>query len=217
MKLFKNIFKKQKPNIIKSSGKEPCLLKAHLLHENDIGVFKWDSKHNNGHLSVTNSELTIEWDANKQPSQAKFDPIWVPASTCAQLHSGEYSWDFVVEEMASAKIGIGFMLQWNIGPDWGFLGYLGSSSSAWSYDPSTGDIVYATESIQGGLPTFEDGHTGVVSVELHLPRHAEGMAKFIVNGKDAPIIKLPESSVVLPAACFLKKTQKITLAKFKRL
>jgi len=50
MKLFKNIFKKQKPDMTGSSGNEPCLLKAHLLHENDIGVFKWDSKHNNHHL-----------------------------------------------------------------------------------------------------------------------------------------------------------------------
>ncbi|MDM8549105.1 hypothetical protein QUF72_03460 [Desulfobacterales bacterium HSG2] len=65
------------------------------------------------------------------------------------------------------------------------------------------------------MPKFEDGHTGVVSVELQLPRHAAGMAKFIVNGTDTPAFKLPESSVVLPAACFLKRTQKITLANFK--
>ena len=143
-------------------------------------------------------------------------PAFVPASTRSQLHSGTYRWDFVIDEMAAAQIGIGFMLLWDVGPDWGFFGYLGASSSAWAYDPSTGDIVRNTESIHGGLPTLADGHTGVVSVELNVPRHAEGNARFMVDGVATPRVELPASAVMLPAACFLKERQKVTLANFRR-
>jgi hypothetical protein len=122
----------------------------------------------------------------------------------------------VVEEMACAQIGIGIMLLWEIGPDWGFFGYLGSSSSAWAYDPSTGDVVYNTKSIQGGLPKFADGHKGVVTVHLDLPREGEGKARFSINGTETRPILLPDNSVVLPAACFMKETQKVTLANFKQ-
>jgi hypothetical protein len=119
--------------------------------------------------------------------------------------------------MASRQIGVGFMLLWNIGPDWGLFGYLGASATAWSYDPSTGDVVSATKSIQGGLPKFGDGRTGVVSVELNLPRDIEGDARFIIAGAETSPIPLPSGAVVLPAACFLKETQSITLANFRRL
>ena len=81
----------------------------------------------------------------------------------------------MIDELGDARLGIGFMLLWDIRrPDWGFFGYLGSSTSAWSYDPSTGDVVYNTKSIQGGLPTVADGHSGVVSIRLELPRDAAG-------------------------------------------
>ena len=108
------------------------------------------------------------------------------------------------------------MLQWNVGPDWGFFGYLGASNTAWSYDPSTGDIVTNTQSIKGGLPKFENGHKGIVTMVVNLPRHAKGDARFVVNGVDTPLIALPESSVIVPAACFLKETQKVTLANFEQ-
>jgi hypothetical protein len=137
--------------------------------------------------------------------------VWVPASTRARLHSGKFRWDFVVEEMACAQIGIGFMLLWDVGPDWGFYGYLGSSTTAWAYDPSTGDVVCNTKSIQGGLPKIADGHRGVVTVRLDLPRDAEGTARFSINGTEARAVLLPVSSVVLPAACLLKETQRVTL------
>ena len=78
-----------------------------------------------------------------------------------------------------------------------------STVTAWSYDPSTGDVVYNTESIEGGLPKFADGRTGVVTVHLNLLRDAEGEAKFSVAGKASKRIRLPAGSVVLPAACFL--------------
>jgi hypothetical protein len=136
----------------------------------------------------------------------------LPASTRARLHSGRFRWDFVIEEMAGAQIGIGFMLLWDIGPDWGFFGYLGSSTSAWAYDPSTGDVVYATASIQGGLPKVSDGHSGVVSVRLELPRDAAGTAWFSMNGTESRPIALAEGSVVLPAARFQKESQRVSLA-----
>jgi hypothetical protein len=98
----------------------------------------------------------------------------------------------------------------------GFFGYLGASNSAWSYDPSTGDIVLDTRSIHGGLPKFADGRRGVVSMELNLPRIAEGNARFIVDGTETPVIDLPDGAVILPAACFLKEGQKVTLANFQR-
>jgi hypothetical protein len=118
--------------------------------------------------------------------------------------------------MASRQIGVGFMLLWNIGPDWGFFGYLGASATAWAYDPSTGDVVSAAKSIQGGLPKFEDGRTGVVSVELNVPRDVEGSGRFIIAGTETNPIPLPSGAVVLPAACFLEVTQKISLANFRR-
>jgi len=197
------------------SKKEPSLLKATALAETNTGDFKWHPSCNKDLLVITNEGITIEWELNSPRYDGKYLPLWVSAPTCLQLHSGKYRWDFVVDEMACAQIGLGFMLQWDIGPDWGFFGYLGASNSAWSYDPSTGDIVRSTKSIIGGLPKFSDGHKGVVSVELNLPRYDRGVARFIVDGIDTPSIDLPESSVVLPAACLLKETQKVTLANFQ--
>lgn len=198
-------------------AREPCLLKATTLSETDRGAFEWDCSHNSDLLTVSNSGRTIEWGPRKPQYTGKhYPPAWVPASTRSHLHSGMFQWDFVVEEMAFAQIGIGFMLLWNIGPDWGFFGYLGSSTSAWAYDPSTGDVVYNTKSIQSGLPRFADGHKGVVTVHLDLPREAEGKASFSINGIETQVIPLPGSSVVLPAACFLKESQKVTLASFKQ-
>jgi hypothetical protein len=192
---------------------KPVLLKATALAETDRGTWEWNADHDSDLLTVSNSGRTIEWGPRKPQYKGKcYPPVWVPASTRARLHSGNFRWDFVVEEMACAQIGIGFMLLWNVGPDWGFYGYLGSSTTAWAYDPSTGDVVCNTKSIEGGLPKIADGHRGVVSVRLDLPRDAEGTARFSINGTDTQSIRLPESSVVLPAACFLKETQRVTLA-----
>jgi hypothetical protein len=127
-----------------------------------------------------------------------------------------FRWDFVVDEMACAQIGVGFMLLWDVGPDWGFFGYLGASPTAWAYDPSTGDVVCNTKSIQGGLPKFSNGRTGVVSVHLHLPRRDEGFGSFVVDGLETLRVRLPAGAVVLPAACFLKESQRVTLNRYER-
>ncbi len=99
---------------------------------------------------------------------------------------------------------------------YGFYGYLGASPSAWSYDPSTGDVVCATRSISGGLPVFADGRRGVVSVDLDLPRNGPGRGAFLVNGTPTPAVALPEGAVVLPAACLLREAQRVTLDRFTR-
>lgn len=210
MSWFKRLFKKPIPD----SARKPALLRATTLAETDRGSFEWDALHNADLLTVSNAGRTIEW-APRKPSDKDHRPAWVPASTRARLHSGRFRWDFEIAELAGAQLGIGFMLLWDIGPDWGFFGYLGSSTSAWSYDPSTGDVVHDTKSIQGGLPKVSDGHSGVVSVHLDLPRDAAGTGWFSMNGTDSRPIRLPEGSVVLPAACFLRESQKVSLSDYR--
>jgi hypothetical protein len=189
---------------------EPKLANAITYKEGDIGEVKWNIEHNKDSLIFSNNNQTIEW--NPKNGQTAF----LPATTSLHLHSGKFVWDFNIEEMSSAQIGVGFMLLWDNGLlDWGFFGYLGAGFFAWAYDPSTGDVVNAEKSIQGGLPKFENKHTGIITVELNLPRNAEGVGKFIVNGVESNPIKLPIGAVVVPAATLLKKDQKITIANFK--
>jgi hypothetical protein len=74
------------------------------------------------------------------------------------------------------------------------------------------DVVTNTESIQAGLPTFPDGRTGVVTLELELPRVEAGLARFRIQGQDSRQMFLPSGAVVVPAACLLKEGQRVTLA-----
>jgi len=200
-----------------NSVSQPTLLKAVDLAKSDIGPCEWNRLHNADLLTVSDDGQTIRWESKKPTYTGKhYPPAWVPASTRLKLHNGTFQWDFVVEEMNNAQIGVGFMLLWDVGADWGFFGYLGASPTAWAYDPSTGDVVSNTASIQGGLPKFADGRTGVVSVYLELPRSAAGTARFQVNGVACRTIGLPEGAVVQPAACFLKEGQRVRLAGFER-
>ena len=200
-----------------ASEHAPTLLSATALAESDVGSCEWDVDQGSSLLSVSNKGLTIEWGPRKPECKGKLrTPAWVPAPTRLHLHSGTFRCDFVVEEMASAQIGVGFLLLWDVGPDWGFFGYLGASPTAWAYDPSTGDVVCDTESIQAGLPKFADGRTGVVSVQLNLPRDAEGSGSFRVSGTDTRRIALPIGAVVMPAACLLRESQRVTLARYER-
>jgi hypothetical protein len=191
----------------------PSLVKASALAPGDVGAFAWDASHNSDILTVSSDRLGITWGPRKPEYSGKFyPPAFVPAKTTARLHSGAFGWDFLVEEMANRQIGIGFMLLWDNGLlDWGFFGYLGAGSTAWAYDPSTGDIVTGTRSICGGLPKFQDARRGIVSVDLVLPRDAPGRGTFTVNGVVAPAIELPVGAVVVPAACLLAETQSVTL------
>jgi hypothetical protein len=196
---------------------EPVLLNAASLVEADVGLFEWSRDHNSSLLSVSSNGRTVEWGSRKPEFQGKlYPPVWVPASTQMHLHSGTYQWDFVVDEMACTQIGVGFMLLWDVGPDWGFFGYLGASPTAWAYDPSTGDVVCNTDSIQGDLPKFANGRAGVVSVHLRLPRHDEGFGTFVVDDMETRRIRLPVGAVVLPAACLFKETQQVSLNRYER-
>lgn len=197
-------------------GRVPVLLKAADIDESDIGVCEWNREHNAHLLTVSQDGLMVEWEKGRRKAEGKLPPAWVPASTRLHLHSGSYKWDFIVENMRQAQIGIGFMLLWDAGPDWGFFGYLGASTTAWAYDPSTGDVVQDTISIEGELPMFNNGNGGVVSVQLDLPRSTEGSARFLMDGVCSRPIRLPEGAVILPAACLLKEGQRVTIARFER-
>ena len=194
------------------------LLSAMNLIESDIGVCEWNRLHNSDLLTVSDDGGTIGWESRKPTYVGKhYPPAWVPASTRLKLHSGIFRLDFVVEEMKNAQIGVGFMLLWDAGPDWGFFGYLGASPTAWAYDPSTGDVVNNTRSIQGSLPKFVDGRTGVISVHFELPRDGKGAARFAVDGVASRTIALSDGAVVLPAACLLKEGQRVRLAGFEKM
>jgi hypothetical protein len=220
---IKSLFRKTEQPTVAEPTEEPPEghpVKGSVYDLNNIGEVLWDPAHNSDRLTVTGGGLTIEWDGSKD-KEGEMTPSWIPASTRLFLHSGKFSLDFKIDEMGERQIGVGFMIQLtdgvNVGSDWGFFGYLGSSSTAWSYDPSTGDVVTATESIEGGLPKFENGRSGVVQMHVSLPRQEAGLAKFIVNGVESKPIPLPEGAVVLPAACFLKTGQRITLMNFNHL
>jgi len=185
---------------------DPELRRGSELPAGEIGEFSFEDKRED--LTFSNGHKTVEWTGDRSLA-------WIPVPTLLKLHSGAFSFDFVIENMASRQIGVGFLLDWTVGPNWGFFGYLGSSQSAWSYDPLSGDIVSGTKSIHGGLPKFS-GESGVISVEFRLPKDEPGQATFIVNGTRTPTIKLPEDAVVVPAACLLKKKQRVTLANFER-
>jgi len=200
-----------------ASNTEPELLSAVDLIESNIGVCEWNRLHNSDLLTVSDDGQTIGWESRKPTYAGKhYPPAWVQASTELKLHSATFQLDFVVEDMKNAQIGVGFMLLWDVGPDWGFFGYLGSSPTAWAYDPFTGDVVTSTRSIEAGLPKFGDGRTGVVSIELQLPRNDRGAARFLVNGVESRTIELPKGAVVLPAACLLKEGQRVRLARFEK-
>jgi hypothetical protein len=191
----------------------PRLLEARDRPQGDTGACIWDATHNDHLLTVSNAGRTVHWGPRKSRyCGIHYPPLWVPAKTLLLLHSGTFSVAFVVDEMANAQIGVGFLLAFEGGLlDWGFYGYLGAGSFAWAYDPSTGDVVTRTESIQGGLPRFADGRTGVVTLELELPRDEAGLARFRIQGKDSRHISLPVGAVVVPAACLLKEGQRVSL------
>lgn len=201
----------QLANLETPQNAAPTLRSAQQIPEGELGVFAWDCTLNTGDLEYTESARRALW---KQRVPGGVGPrLWVPAQSLARLHSGEFGWEFHIQGMGGAQIGVGAMLDWSIGPDWGFYGYLGSSTSAWAYDPSTGDIVCDTRSIEGGLPVL-DGQ-GVVTVKASLPRDEPGTLRFQIDGKSSRPVQLPPGSVLVPAACFLEVGQSVTLANLK--
>ncbi|CAF1028420.1 unnamed protein product [Adineta ricciae] len=192
---------------------EPYLIDSSTFSSetsNNFGEFCFDSaRATKSGITFSNNDCTVEWT---KPYEAS----WIPIQTKSKLHSGKWSLQFHVEEMKSAQIGVGFLLDWSIDPDWGFFGYLGASSTAWSYDPSTGDIVSRTDSIRGNLPKF-NGNNGIIELELDLPQKDKGSFTFIIDGVRTPTIQLPNSgAVAIPAVCLLSHGQKVTIKDLKR-
>lgn len=190
------------------------LLSASDLPRGAHGTWGWDVGFNTQDLEYSANSLAAVWRHRHQEPEDVGPRLWVPVQSRARLHSGNFRWDFVISQMGQAQIGVGFMLDWTVGPDWGFFGYLGSSSSAWAYDPSSGDVVLATRSIEGGLPVLTSGE-GSVTVEAHLPRHADGLARFVINGVASRAVWLPPGAVLVPAACLLEVGQKVALGPLK--
>jgi hypothetical protein len=209
MKRLKNLFLRSK-----QEPATPALLRDTDFAVGDVGSFAWDPA-SSDILSITEDGLTVWWDTSWSEGREDVNvPAWLGATTQLHLHSGRFTWDFVIEEMASAQIGVGVMLLWNVGPDWGFFGYLGSSPTAWSYDPSTGDVVTNAESISSGLGRIEKGEAGVVSVAVELPRKREGSLRFGVGGVWSPSVALPPGSVVQPAVSLLAPSQRVGFDRF---
>jgi hypothetical protein len=195
---------------------QPVLLNAKDFPEGSIGVGEWNPVTSSDLLSFSDDRRTVWWDEDwRERTNSPYVPAWLGSLTRLRLHSGRFAWDFVVEEIAAAQMGVGVMLVWDIGPDWGFFGYLGSSPTGWAYDPSTGDVVCNTESISGGLGTFGGETSGIVSVELNVPREADGHVRFQVGGISSPEIPLPPGCVVQPAASLLRPTQRVRLDRFR--
>ena len=92
------------------SAERPALLRADAFEESDIGSCEWDRGHNPDLLTVSNGGRTVGWEKKKRDEGKLKLLAWVPASTRLHLHSGNYRWDFVVDNMAKAQIGVGYML-----------------------------------------------------------------------------------------------------------
>jgi hypothetical protein len=86
---------------------EPRLANSSTLDKNAIGTLQFDTNHPqvSKHLKVSDDKHTVEWEKS-------LTVAWLQAPTTAKLHSGKYTFDFVVENMASRQIGVGFLLDW---------------------------------------------------------------------------------------------------------
>jgi hypothetical protein len=164
---------------------------------------RWDEQYTQKPLTISEDGFTLSWEVDEEV-------LWLKAQTTSRLSQGVFTWDFQIEEIADRQIGVGILLD---PPDWGFFGYLGAGTNAWSYDAYEGAIVTEEEAIHKGLPKIRK--SGTVSVRLDLKRKNECV--FIVDGKETPAIPLPEGAVVIPAACLLKKGQVVTLANLRQI
>lgn len=167
--------------------------------------FQYDVK--SEYLTLSNNLQTVEWTKSGEDK-----PCWIPIPTTARFKNQKVSVKFKIENPnPKHQIGVGFMIE--VGKekefDWGFFGYLGAGCGAYSYDPSTGDIVTMTESVRGGLPKLEA--KGEIVLELDLTVE-EPHATFVVGGKRCPPIILLKDLVIMPAVCLLHVGQIVSIS-----
>ena len=93
---------------------------------------------------------------------------------------------------------------------------MGAGSTDWWYDPSTGDIVSDTNSVHDNLPKFIKD-SGSIILELNLPLEENGSFTFIVDGVRTQTKSLPARTVAEPTIFLLKKGQKVTFQRLKRM
>jgi hypothetical protein len=155
----------------------------------------------------------VEWVSGGETTTTT-PPCWLPVLTTPLLHSGTFTVALHVDSMQDKQIGVGFYLAQALPHrvDFGFFGYLGSSNTSWSYDPTSGDIVTATRSIRGNLPTFKNKSSGTIRMHFTLAREQRGSMQFEIDGQlIAHSIELPFGAVVVPACCLLGIYQRVTI------
>jgi len=172
-------------------------IKQQTLKTTEEEIMKWDKDNTQFYLTISDDGLTLSWDKD-------VGAVWLGSQTTAKLKDGIFRWDFNIEAIADRQIGVGIMIE---PPDWGFFGYLGAGRGAWAYDAYEGAIVTETKAVHSNLPKIFG--SGIVSVVLDLKKKYS--CTFIVNGKETPSISLPQGRTIIPAACLLKKGQKVRI------
>ena len=64
---------------------------------------KWDPENTQRSLHISEGGLVISW---KKKTRA----VWLGSQTTARLKSGFFSWDFEIESLQEAQIGVGLMV-----------------------------------------------------------------------------------------------------------
>eukprot|EP00483_Globobulimina_turgida_P000893 UN00894 len=107
---------------------------------------------------MTHTDLYWEkWDENKYKMQwiNNSNASWLGREALPILHDGIFEIEFEIGPTNDKQIGVGLMVY---PPNWGFFGYLGAGWNAWSYDPTTGDIVTETKSMMSNLPKADENN-----------------------------------------------------------
>lgn len=167
----------------------------------DQRMLRWDRTDTQSSLTISEDGLTL---SRRELSEA----LWLSAQTTGRLRDGICSWEFEIETIANAQIGVGALLD---PPDWGFYGYLGAGHNAWAYDTHDGAIVTETKDLHRNLPKIQERGTVSVTVDLV---HDMTMT-FSVDGVKTPAIPIPRGSTVIPAATLLKRGQEVTIRNFQ--
>lgn len=169
---------------MKENDKEKCV---------DNSQLHWNTNQTTDSLSITDNEQKVHWTQD-------IEAAWMGTQCLPILKNGIFEWEFEIGPLQNHQIGVGLMVY---PPNWGFFGYLGAGANAWSYDPSTGDIVTETESMKGNLPTIDKENGGIIKVILDLKTN--NTFQFVVDGKETEPVSITTWSAEY--ASELKKRQ----------